>query len=118
MNEALTPAAQVILSIVPIVGIAFAAIIVFFALLWRHREIKARIRTEQYIPPVYDWQAFSLLIGLCLCGVGLVLTVMFILLNGFTWTLLGGLIPLVLGLAVLIFYKLNPSFHKTVGNEK
>ena len=43
MEKEISQVAQVIISIVPIVGITFAAIIVFFALLWKHRENKLKI---------------------------------------------------------------------------
>ena len=37
MEKEISHVAEVIISIVPIVGITFAAIIAFFALLWKHR---------------------------------------------------------------------------------
>ena len=43
MEKEISNVAEVIISIVPIVGITFAAIIVFFALLWRHKENKLKI---------------------------------------------------------------------------
>ena len=111
MDTALTPAAQVIVSIIPIVGIVFGAIIVFFALLWRHHENKLRIKTNSYKPINFNWMAFTLLLGMCLTGVGLVLTAMFALLEGKSFALLGGLIPLSIGVMLVAFYKL------TVGNK-
>lgn len=53
-----SPAAQVIIAIVPIVGITFSAIIIFFALLWKHIEIKLRISKNTYTPPVFNWKVF------------------------------------------------------------
>ncbi len=100
------PAAQVIISIIPIVGIVFAAIVIFFALLWKHNEIKMRISKNTYNPMNFNWKMFSLLSGLCLVGVGTVLSVVFFLVSGFTYELLGGLIPLSLGIMLLIFNKL------------
>lgn len=100
------PAAQVIISIIPIVGIVFAAIVIFFALLWKHTEIKMRISKNTYTPMNFDWKIFSLLSGLCLVGVGIVLSLVFFLVSGFSYELLGGLIPLSLGIMLLIFNKL------------
>lgn len=100
------PAAQVITSIIPIVGIVFAAIVIFFALLWKHNEIKMRISKNTYTPMNFDWKIFSLLSGLCLVGVGIVLSLVFFLVSGFSYELLGGLIPLSLGIMLLIFNKL------------
>ncbi len=109
MDTSLTPAAQVIIAIIPIVGIVFGATIVFFAILWRHHEIKQRIKNNSYTPVKFNWRAFTLLFGLCLIGVGLVLTAMFALLEGKTWAMLGGLIPLAIGIMLIIFYKLTSS---------
>lgn len=105
MNQAY-PAAQVIISLVPIVGIFFSAVIVFFALLWKHGEIKLRITKNTYNPPIFDWKIFSLLTGLCLVGVGFVISLVFAIVSGISYALLGGLIPLALGIMILIFYKL------------
>lgn len=101
-----SPAAQVIISIIPIVGIVFAAMVIFFALLWKHTEIKMRISKNTYNPANFNWKMFSLLSGLCLVGVGIVLSAVFFLISGLTYQLLGGLIPLSLGVMLLIFNKL------------
>lgn len=98
--------AQIIISIIPIVGIVFAAIVIFFALLWKHTEIKMRISKNTYNPVNFNWKIFSLLLGLCLVGVGVVITAIFFLISGFTYALLGGLIPLSLGVMLLIFNKI------------
>ncbi len=107
-----SPAAQVILSVIPIVGIVFAATLVFFALLWKHSENKLRIKNGTYQNRDFNLRVFSLLAGLVLIGVGLVLTVMFYILGeGITWGLLSGLLTLVIGIMLLIFYKVNPDYH-------
>ncbi|MCH5291701.1 MAG: hypothetical protein J1D88_08125 [Treponema sp.] len=113
----MTPAAQVIISLIPIVGIAFGSILVFFALLWRHHENKLRILKGTYSHVHFNSKMFSLLTGLLLEGVGLVLTVMFILLEGVSWNILGGLLPLVSGMMFLIFYKVNPGIKTESGDE-
>lgn len=105
-----SPAAQIILSIIPIVGIVFAATLVFFALLWKHTENKMRIKNGTYQPANFNFKVFSLLTGLVLIGVGLVLSVMFYILEGATWDLLGGLLTLVIGIMLVIFYKVNPDY--------
>ena len=43
---AASPATQVIIAIIPIVGIVIGGVVVFFYLLWRHREISLQIKTE------------------------------------------------------------------------
>ena len=117
MDTTLTPAAQVIVSIIPIVGIAFGGILIFFAILWHHHEVKQRIAMGTYTPFKFNFRAFSLLTGLLLVGVGLVLTAMFALLEGVCWALLGGLIPFILGVMLLLFFKLNPDFKQNGHDE-
>ena len=101
-------AAQVILAIVPIVGIVIGGILVFFYLLWRHRQISLQLKTGNYKPSKFNLKIFSLLLGILLTGVGLVLTLFFALMNGLSYQVLGGLIPLALGICLLIFYKYYP----------
>lgn len=113
MNEIMTSApAQVIISIVPIVGITFGAVIVFFYLLWRHHEIKLQIKTGTFVPKSFNFAAFSLLTGLLLTGVGIILTLVFAIIDRFSYSILGGLIPTVIGICLLIFYKIFPDFHR------
>lgn len=102
----LSKAAQVIVSLVPIIGIAMGSIIVFFYILWRHHEIKLQIKTGTFVPKKFNLEIFSLLTGLILTGVGLILTIVFLLVEGKSYAILGGLIPTVVGACLLIFYKL------------
>ncbi len=118
MEEAImSPAAQVIFSIIPIVGIAFGALVVFFYLLWHHHEIKLQIKTGTFVPKKFNAAAFSFLTGLLLTGVGFTITLVFALISGFSYALLGGLIPMVVGISFLLFYKYYPEFHSK-NNEK
>ena len=90
MNEiTVSPAAQVITSIIPIVGIVIGGVVIFFYLLWRHTQIKLLI---------------SLFTGILLTGIGVVLTVLIACVAGATYSLLGGLIPLVIGISLIVFY--------------
>ncbi|MGN0729672.1 hypothetical protein [Treponema sp.] len=107
MDQIVSPAAQVIVSIIPVVGICFAASVIFFALLWKHRENVMLIQRDLYKPPRIDMKSFSLLLGLCLVGVGIVLSVMFILLKPLSWGLLGGLIPFAVGLMLLVYNRIS-----------
>lgn len=102
---------QFFFSLIPIVGIGIAGVLLFFALLWKHREIKLRIQTGDYNKIKFDLKTYSLLIGLLLTGLGLILTIFFALFvfafNGPFASLLGGLIPLSIGVCLLIFRKIN-----------
>lgn len=106
MNEiAATPAAQVIVSVIPIVGIVIGGTVIFFYLLWRHMQIKLLIKSGNYKPVRFDIKLFALLTGILLTGVGIVLTVLIGIIEGFTYPLLGGLVPLIIGICLVIFYK-------------
>ena len=39
VQSTVTPAAQVVIAVIPIVGIVMGAAVIFFYLLWRHRQI-------------------------------------------------------------------------------
>ena len=104
MSQITSPAAQVILSLIPIVGICMGGTIIFFALLWSHHETKQRIKTGDTKRAGYNFKAATLLIGLLLTGIGFMLTVFFAVFNGVSPSLLGGLIPFTTGICLLLFY--------------
>lgn len=106
MEQITSPAAQVIISLIPIVGIFIGGTVIFFALLWRHHENKQRLITGEKAQSAFNHKAAALLIGLLLTGLGLMLTVFFALLSGISPTLLGGLIPFTIGICLLLFYRL------------
>ena len=97
-------AAQVIISIIPIVGIVMGSVVVFFYLLWAHRRKTLLIKAGQYKKPVFDLYSFSLLSGLLLTSVGIALTILLILIEGASYGLLGGIIPLAMGGGLLGYH--------------
>jgi predicted benzoate:H+ symporter BenE len=97
-------AAQVIVSIIPLVGIVMGAVVVFFYLLWNHRQKMLLIKTGHYVKPEFDFLAFSLFAGLLLLAVGVTLTVFFALMRGRDYVLLGGIIPLACGTGLMVYY--------------
>lgn len=107
MNLFSEPAAQVIVAIIPIVGIVFGGIVIFFYLLWDHRQKMLQIRNGVYNPKQFDVVLFSLLCGLLLTCVGAVLTVFFFIIGGASYMLLGGLIPFAVGVGLLLFNRLH-----------
>ena len=100
-------AAQVVIAVIPIVGIVIGGIIVFFYLLWHHHEIKLQIQKGSYAPRTFNLKIFSLLAGLLLVCVGAILSILFLLVEGISYTLLGGLIPFAVGVGLLLFYKIS-----------
>ena len=104
MEQITSAAAQVIIAIIPIVGIVMGAVVIFFYLLWRHRQRTLLIKAGHYNQPVFDLLSFSLLAGLLLSSVGLTLTVFLAVVTGPTYGLLGGIIPLSMGIGLLAYY--------------
>ncbi|MDR0553255.1 MAG: hypothetical protein LBG76_00445 [Treponema sp.] len=104
MEQASSTAAQVIVAIIPIIGIVIGAVVVFFYLLWNHIRVTLLIKANLYTKPEFDLLTFSLLAGLLLGSVGVALTVFLALVQGLDYGLLGGLIPLSMGAGMLMYY--------------
>jgi hypothetical protein len=104
MEQIPSSAAQIIISIIPIVGIVMGSLVVFFYLLWNHKRRVLLIKAGQYKKPDFDLLSFSLLAGLLLFSVGLALTIFLIIALGVSFGLLGGLIPLSVGFGLLVYY--------------
>jgi len=97
-------AAQVIISIIPIVGIFMGSVVIFFYLLWNHRRRTLLIKAGHYTRPEFNLLTFSLLSGLLLSTVGVALTVLLSIIEKTSYGLLGGIIPLSMGVGLLAFY--------------
>ena len=104
MDQPPSTAVQVLISLIPIVGIVMGAVVVFFYLLWNHRQKMLLIKTGNYSRPDFDLLSFSLLAGLLLTCVGITLTVFLAIVQGLSYTLLGGIIPLSIGVGLLIYF--------------
>jgi hypothetical protein len=97
-------AAEVIIAIIPIVGIIMGSVVVFFYLLWNHKRKTLLIKAGQDPRTDFDLLSFSLLAGLLLVSVGISLTVFLAIAKGAGDGLLGGIIPLSIGVGLLIYY--------------
>ncbi len=100
-------AAQIVISVIPIVGIVMGSVVVFFYLLWGYKAKRLLIERGLYEPKRVDLGTFCLLIGLVLGVVGVVLFAIFVIMDGVSYSLLGGAIPLAVGIALLAFYNLR-----------
>jgi hypothetical protein len=103
-------AAQVIIAIIPIVGIVMGSVVVFFYLLWDHKRNTLLIQAGQYSKPRFDLLTFSLLTGLLLGSVGIALTIFLAIAVGTGFGLLGGIIPLSMGIGLLAFYGIKRGY--------
>ena len=97
-------AAQIIIAIIPIVGIIMGCGVVFFYLLWHHRRRVLLIKAGQYQKPDFDLLSFSLLAGLLLLSVGISLTIFLTIMKNTGYGLLGGIIPLAMGIGLLAYF--------------
>lgn len=104
MQQVPSPAAQLMITVIPIVGIVVAGVVVFFFLLWNHRQRMAQIQQGMKPEPLIDLKSFSLLLGLLSTAVGVVLTLAALLARQGGYGLLGGLIPLAVGIGFLVYY--------------
>ena len=109
MEQTTSSAAQVIVSIIPIVGIVMGSVVVFFYLLWNHKRRILLIKAGQYQRPDFDLLSFSLLSGILLGTVGLALTIFLAIVMGVNFGLLGGIIPLSAGIGLLSYYGIKRS---------
>jgi hypothetical protein len=78
--------------------------VIFFYLLWNYRRKTLLIKAGQYARDEFDLLSFSLLAGLLLSCVGIALTVFLFIIKETSYGLLGGLIPLSMGVGLLIYY--------------
>ncbi|MDR2739199.1 MAG: hypothetical protein LBB68_05145 [Treponema sp.] len=97
-------AAEIIIAIIPIVGIIMGSVVVFFYLLWNHKRKILLIKAGQNPRADFDLLSFSLLAGLLLVSVGISLTIFLAIAKGAGDGLLGGIIPLSIGVGLLIYY--------------
>jgi hypothetical protein len=97
-------AAEIIIAIIPIVGIIMGSVVVFFYLLWNHKRKMLLIKAGQNPRTDFDLLSFSLLAGLLLVSVGISLTIFLAIAKGSGDGLLGGIIPLSIGVGLLIYY--------------
>jgi putative Mn2+ efflux pump MntP len=107
MEQVRSTAAQIIIAVIPIVGIIMGSVVVFFYLLWNHRRKVLLIKAGQYSRPDFDLLSFSLLAGLLLVCVGITISAFLAAFRGPGLELLGGIIPLALGTALLLFYRMR-----------
>lgn len=104
MGQVPSIAAQILITIIPITGIVMGSIVAFFYLLWHHKRTVLLIQSDRYQRQDFDLLSFCLLAGMLLVGVGSTLTVFLAFLEGFDYGLLGGVLPLSIGISLLAYY--------------
>jgi hypothetical protein len=115
MNNLPSTAAQVIVTIIPIVGIVMGCGVVFFYLLWKFQAKKSMIEKGIYKKTEFDIDTFSLFAGLILTGIGLSLLIFFYMKQGLSYGILSGLIPFSVGVSLIVFFILRIRVFKNNG---
>ena len=93
---------KIVLFLVPIFGIVFGSTLLCLIFFMWHRQRLELIRTGLYKPFDFDFRAYSFFLGLLLTFTGLTLAIVFIMVLGNSLAMLGGLIPLAIGIIRLI----------------
>lgn len=97
-------AVQILITVIPIVGIVAGSVVMFFYLYFNHKQKILLIEKGLYQKIEFDFDTFSLFTGFLLLGVGAALTLFFILKDGISYALIGGLVPLAVGMSFIIYY--------------
>ncbi|MFN3604563.1 MAG: hypothetical protein ACK4UJ_07615 [Leptonema sp. (in: bacteria)] len=106
--EALESISKILIALIPNVGILSGAIVIFFFFKWYFEYKKFLITTNAYQPfRIKDFRILILLIGILSIASGIPLTLIFLYVYGISIPLLGGVIPLFVGIGLLIFYILT-----------
>ncbi len=100
-------AAQVIVSIIPIVGIVMGCFVIFFYLLWDFKYKIFMVEKGFKKENSFNLITFCLLAGLILLILGISLVVFFLIKEGFSYGVLSGLIPMAIGMSMLLFVKIS-----------
>ncbi len=107
MNSVPPTAAQVIISIVPIVGIVMGCTVIFFYLMWSYKHKMLLIEKNLVKKTEFDIDSFSLFSGLILLSIGGSLVTFFLIKEGVSYGVLSGLIPLSIGISLIIFFTIR-----------
>lgn len=102
------PASDIIIAVIPLAGVVFGSVLLFFFFLWQYKLKRELIRTNQYEHGAWkNLRVLSLLIGSISALIGLPMTILFLVINGASYAALGGIVPLFAGLGLLLFYALS-----------
>ena len=104
MSNVPSMAAQVIIAVIPIVGIVMGSVVLFLWIIFNYKTKKVLMEKGRYKPVVFDIEMFSLFSGLLLLPIGLSLMLFFLLKHGLVSGVLSGLIPCSVGLGLMLFF--------------
>lgn len=112
MQSLPSTAAQIIVTIIPIVGILAGSTVILFFLYYNHKLKTLTIEKGIGGKRGFDIDTYSLFAGIILLGVGLCLTLFFVIKEGVGYSVLGGIIPLSIGLSLIVFFIIRMYINK------
>jgi hypothetical protein len=104
VQTTVSTAAQVILAIIPIVGIIMGSVVMFVYLAGSFSVRRQMIEKGISQKNPFDLDTFSLFAGLLCSSIGVALVIFFLVKEGASYGLLGGLIPFAIGFGLIFFY--------------
>ena len=107
MQTVPSTAVQIIVTVIPIVGIVMGSVVIFFFLLWNHKQKVLMIEKGVFKKSEFDVNTFSLFSGLILTSIGIGLLVFFYIKEGIDYSILSGLVPFSVGISLIIFFVLH-----------
>jgi len=102
--ESPSAAAQIIVTIIPIIGIVMGALVIFSYIYYNHKQKLVMIEKGITRKLNFDLDVFCLFTGLLLFSFGLFISIFFIIKEGISYSLLSGIIPFSCGIGLLIYY--------------
>ncbi len=98
---------KIVLFLVPIFGIVFGSVLISVIAYFWYKQRLELIRAGLYKSSGFNFRVYSFFVGLVLSFTGIALLIVFILVLGNSLAMLGGVIPLAIGLSLLTYYKMQ-----------
>lgn len=103
--EAMESIAKLLIALIPNLGIIAGSIVIFYFFKWHFEYKKFLINSNLYQPfRIKDFRLLILLISILSIAAGIPITLVFLFVFGISIPVLGGAIPLFVGLGLLVFY--------------
>jgi hypothetical protein len=110
--ETPSAAAQIIVTIIPIVGIIMGSMVIYFYIYYNHKQKLLMIEKGIIKKKNFDLDIFSIFTGLLLFCIGLCLSIFFIVNEGISYGLLSGIIPFSCGVSLIVYYIIRMFINK------
>ncbi len=103
--EAIESIVKLVIALIPVIGILSGSFVIFYFLKWYFEYKKFLINANLYQPfRIKDFRLLILLISILSIASGIPLTIVFIFVYGISLPVLGGAIPLSIGIGLFVFY--------------